>query len=152
MRFAITIEYDGSNLVGWQRQTNGLSIQEVLEKALLKLTGEKKIIQGAGRTDAGVHALGQVAHFDLKKEITVDSIRDGLNFHIKKMYKKNKISVLKCKKVKKNFNARFDAKERTYLYKILDRRSPPALQNKRVWHIKKELDDKTMKVAAKVLE
>ena len=152
MRFAITIEYDGSNLVGWQRQTNGLSIQEVLEKALLKLTGEKKIIQGAGRTDAGVHALGQVAHFDLKKEITVDSIRDGLNFHIKKMYKKNKISVLKCKKVKKNFNARFDAKERTYLYKILDRRSPPALQNKRVWHIKKELDDKAMKVAAKVLE
>lgn len=152
MRFAITIEYDGSNLVGWQRQTNGLSIQEVLEKALLKLTGEKKIIQGAGRTDAGVHALGQVAHFDLKKEIKIDSIRDGLNFHIKKMYKKNKISVLKCKKVKKNFNARFDAKERTYLYKILDRRSPPALQNKRVWHIKKELDDKTMKVAAKVLE
>ena len=68
------------------------------------------------------------------------------------MYKKNKISVLKCKKVKKNFNARFDAKERTYLYKILDRRSPPALQNKRVWHIKKELDDKAMKVAAKVLE
>jgi len=152
MRFAITIEYDGSNLVGWQRQTNGLSIQEILEKALFKLTGEKKIIQGAGRTDAGVHALGQVAHFDLKKEIKIDSIRDGLNFHIKKMYKKNKISVLKCKKVKKNFNARFDAKERTYLYKILDRRSPPALQNKRVWHIKKKLDDKAMKIAAKVLE
>ena len=152
MRFAITIEYDGSNLVGWQRQTNGLSIQEILEKALFKLTGEKKIIQGAGRTDAGVHALGQVAHFDLKKEIKIDSIRDGLNFHIKKMYKKNKISVLKCKKVKKNFNARFDAKERTYLYKILDRRSPPALQNKRVWHIKKKLDDKAMKIAAKILE
>ena len=86
MRFAITIEYDGSNLVGWQRQTNGLSVQEVLEKALFVLTGEKKTIQGAGRTDAGVHALGQIAHFDLKKTMTMDAIRDGLNFHIKKLH------------------------------------------------------------------
>ena len=152
MKFAITIEYDGSNLVGWQRQTNGLSIQEVLEQALFKLTGEKKIIQGAGRTDAGVHALGQVAHFDLNKKMKTDAIRDGLNFHIKNLYEKIKISVLKCKKVKKKFNARFDAKERTYLYKILDRRPPPTIEKKRVWHVKKTLDDKAMKVVAKVLE
>ena len=75
MRFAITIEYDGSNLVGWQRQTNGLSVQEVLEKTLFVLTGEKKTIQGAGRTDAGVHALGQIAHFDLKKKIKKEKIK-----------------------------------------------------------------------------
>ena len=152
MRFAITIEYDGNNLVGWQRQTNGLSVQEVLETALFELTGEKKIIQGAGRTDSGVHAFGQVAHFDLKKNIKIDAIRDGLNFHIKKLYKKIKVSVLKIKKVKKDFHARFSAKQKTYVYKILDRRPPPAIEKKRVWHIKKKLDDKTMKKAAKILE
>ena len=122
-----------------------------MENALFKLTGEKKIIQGAGRTDAGVHALNQVAHFDIIKKIKTDAIRDGLNFHIKNLYKKVKISVLKCKKTNKNFNARFDAKERTYLYKILDRRSPPAIQNKKIWHVKKKLDEKLMKKAAKVL-
>ena len=151
MRFAITIEYDGSNLVGWQRQTNGLSVQEVLEKALFELTGEKKTIQGAGRTDAGVHALGQVAHFDLKKTMTMDAIRDGLNFHIKKIYKKIKVSVLTTKKVTKDFHARFSAKQKTYVYKILDRRPPPAIEKKRVWHIRKKLDDKTIKKAAKIL-
>ena len=151
MRFAITIEYDGSNLVGWQRQTNGLSVQEVLEKALFVLTGEKKTIQGAGRTDAGVHALGQIAHFDLKKTMTMDAIRDGLNFHIKKLYKKIKVSVLKVKKEKKDFHARFSAKQKTYVYKILDRRPPPAIEKKRVWHVKKKLDDKSMKKAARIL-
>ena len=151
-RYKINIEYEGTNLVGWQRQKNGISVQEILENALFKLTGEKKIIQGAGRTDAGVHALNQVAHFDLDKKIKTDAIRDGLNFHIKNLYKKNRISILKCKKEKKIFNARFDAKERTYLYKILDRKSPPALQNKKVWHIKKKLDKKLMNEAAKVLE
>ena len=150
-RYKIDIEYTGTNLCGWQKQKNGLSIQEILEKSLFKLTGEKKRIQGSGRTDAGVHALNQVAHFDLNKKIKTDSIRDGLNFHIKNLYKKYKISVLKCKKVKKNFNSRFDAKERTYLYKILDRRSPPTLQNKMVWHIKKKIDEKSMKKAAKLL-
>ena len=151
MRFAITIEYDGSNLVGWQRQTNGLSVQEVLEKALFVLTGEKKTIQGAGRTDAGVHALGQIAHFDLKKTMTMHGIRDGLNLHIKKLYKKIKVSVLKVKKEKKDFHARFSAKQKTYVYKILDRRPPPAIEKKRVWHVKKKLDDKSMKKAARIL-
>jgi tRNA pseudouridine38-40 synthase len=151
MRFAITIEYDGSNLVGWQRQTNGLSVQEVLEKTLFVLTGEKKTIQGAGRTDAGVHALGQIAHFDLKKTMKMDAIRDGLNFHIKKLYKKIKVSVLKVKKEKKDFHARFSAKQKTYVYKILDRRPPPAIEKKRVWHVKKKLDDKSMKKAARIL-
>jgi len=151
-RYKINIEYDGTSLVGWQKQKNGVSVQEILENALFKLTGEKKIIQGAGRTDAGVHALNQVAHFDIIKKIKTDALRDGLNFHIKSLYKKYKVSILKCKKVKKNFNARYDAKERTYLYKILDRRSPPTIQNKRVWHVKKKLDDKLMKKVAKVLE
>jgi len=149
-RYKINIEYDGTNLVGWQKQKNGISIQEILENSLFKLSGEKISIQGAGRTDSNVHALNQVAHFDLNKKIKPDSIRDGLNFHIKNLYKKNKISVLNCKKTKKDFNARFDAKERTYLYKILDRRSPPAIQNKKVWHIKKKLNDKLMKETSKV--
>ena len=150
-RYKINIEYDGTNLVGWQKQKNGISIQEIIENSLYKLTGEKIKIQGAGRTDSNVHALNQVAHFDLKKKIKTDSIRDGLNFHIKNLYKRYKVSILKCKKVKKKFNAIFDAKERTYLYKILDRRSPPTIQNKRVWHVKKKLDDKLMKKVAKVL-
>ena len=95
-RYKINIEYEGTNLVGWQRQKNGISVQEILENALFKLTGEKKIIQGAGRTDAGVHALNQVAHFDLDKKIKTDAIRDGLNFHIKNLYKKNRISIFNC--------------------------------------------------------
>ncbi len=140
-RYKINIEYDGTNLVGWQKQKNGLSIQEILENSLYKLSGEKETIQGSGRTDAGVHALNQVGHFDLRKKIKTDAIRDGLNFHIKNLYKKYNVSVLKCQKTKKNFNARFDAKERTYLYKILDRRPAPAIQNKRVWHVKKKLDN-----------
>ena len=150
-RYKINIEYDGTNLVGWQKQKNGLSVQEILENSLNKLSGEKKAIQGSGRTDAGVHALNQVAHFDLNKKIKTDAIRDGLNFHIKNLYKKRSVSVLNCKKSKKNFNARFDAKKRTYLYKILDRRPAPAIQNKRVWHVKKKLDNKLMIKAAKVL-
>ena len=150
-RYKLNIEYNGTNLVGWQTQQNGLSIQEIIEKSLFKLTGQRKKIQGAGRTDAGVHALNQVAHFDLKTKIKTNSIRDGLNFHIKNLYKKYKVSILKCEKVKKDFNARFGAKERTYLYKILDRRSPPTLQNKMVWHVKKKLNEKLMKKAAKLL-
>ena len=102
-RYKINIEYDGINLVGWQKQKNGISVQEILENALFKLTGEKKIIQGAGRTDAGVHALNQVAHFDIIKKIKTDALRDGLNSHIKNLYKKYKVSVLECKKVKKKF-------------------------------------------------
>ena len=151
-RYKIHIEYEGTNLVGWQKQKNGLSVQEILENALFELTGEKKIIQGAGRTDSGVHALNQVAHFDIIKKIKTDALRDGLNSHIKNLYKKYKVSVLICKKVKKDFNARFDAKERTYLYKILDRRSPPAIQNKKIWHVRRKLDEKLMKKASKTLE
>ena len=150
-RYKINIEYDGTSLVGWQKQKNGLSVQEILENSLHKLSGERKKIQGSGRTDAGVHALNQVAHFDLEKKLKIDAIRDGLNFHIKNLYKRNNVSVLKCQKTKKNFNARFDAKERIYLYKILDRRPAPAIQNKRVWHVKKRLDNKLMQKAAKVL-
>ena len=83
VKFKIIIEYDGSNYVGWQKQDNGVSIQEVIEKALLKLTLEKVSLFGAGRTDAGVHALGQVAHFELKKKFNLDKIRDGLNQHLR---------------------------------------------------------------------
>ena len=99
-RYKINIEYDGTNLVGWQKQKNGLSIQEILENSLYKLSGEKETIQGSGRTDAGVHALNQVGHFDLHKKIKTDAIRDGLNFHIKNLYKKYNVSVLKCQKTR----------------------------------------------------
>ena len=100
---------------------------------------KKKTIQASGRTDAGVHALGQVAHFDLKKTMTMDAIRDGLNFHIKKLYKKIKVSVLATKKVKKDFHARFSAKKKTYVYKILDRRPPPAIKKKGCGMLEKNL-------------
>ena len=150
-RYQILVEYVGTKFVGWQKQLKGKSIQKEIENKLSKLLKQKIILFSAGRTDAGVHALNQVAHFDIIKKIKTDALRDGLNSHIKNLYKKYKVSVLECKKVKKNFNARFDAKERTYLYKILDRRSPPAIQNKKIWHVKKKLDEKLMKKAAKVL-
>ena len=147
-RYQIKVEYDGTNFVGWQYQKNGLSIQEILQRAIFQFSREKVTVTGAGRTDAGVHAIGQIAHFDLKKKIKKKNFILGVNQYIGN----NPVTVLNIKKVNNEFHSRFDAKERTYLYKILDRRSPPAIQNKKIWHVKKKLDEKLMKKAAKVLE
>jgi tRNA pseudouridine38-40 synthase len=146
-RYRITIEYDGGPFVGWQRQANGPSVQQALEEALLRLTGEEVCVQGAGRTDAGVHALGQVAHFDLSRPFSPKSLRDGLNFHLRPA----PVVVLEAEEAGEDFHARFSAIRREYLYRILNRRSPPALDRGRVWHVPVPLDAGVMHEAAQVL-
>jgi len=146
-RYKIKIEYDGTLFVGWQFQKNGTSIQEVLQKAIFNFTKEKVVVTGAGRTDSGVHALAQVAHFDLKKKIKKKNFLPGINQHIG-----NKpVIVLKINKTSKKFHARFDAKKRTYQYTIINRQSPLALQKNKAWHIRKKLNVKAMKKGAKLL-
>jgi len=146
-RYKIKIEYDGTLFVGWQFQKNGTSIQEVLQKAIFNFTKEKVVVTGAGRTDSGVHALAQVAHFDLKKKIKKKNFLPGINQHIG-----NKpVTVLKINKTSKKFHARFDAKKRTYQYTIINRQSPLALQKNKAWHIRKKLNVKAMKKGAKLL-
>ena len=146
-RYKIVIEYDGTPFVGWQFQKNGLSIQEVLQEAIFNFSNEKVIVIGAGRTDSGVHALAQTAHFDLKKKIEKKKLLPGLNQHIK-----NKpITILKIKKINKKFHSRFDAKKRTYLYLIINRQSPLTLQKNKAWHIRKKLNIEAMKKGIKLL-
>ena len=145
-RFKILIEYKGANYVGWQKQENGKSIQEVIENSIKKLTGEKRQIFAAGRTDAGVHGLGQVAHFDLKKNLSEDTIRDGLNSYLRS----ESISILDAKKTTKDFHARFSAKKREYLYKIINRRAPLTIEKDLAWVLHKKIDLKKIKCAAKL--
>ena len=147
-RFKLTIEYDGGPFVGWQRQTNGPSIQQSLEEAVEKLTGAFSHVQGAGRTDAGVHATGQVAHIDIEKPFTALKLRDGLNHHVRP----DPISVLEVEEVADDFHARFSATMRHYLYRIADRRAPPILRQGKVWHVQQPLDVQAMAMAAKRLE
>ena len=146
-RYKVKIEYDGTPFVGWQFQKNGPSIQEVLQKAIFNFSKEKVIVTGAGRTDSGVHAFAQVAHFDLKKKIKIKNLLPAINQNIG-----NKpVTVLKINKANKKFHARHDAKKRTYLYLIINRQSPLALQKNKAWHIRKKLDVKVMKKGAKLL-
>ena len=146
-RYKIKIEYEGTPFVGWQFQKNGQSIQEVLQKAIFQFSKEKVTVVGAGRTDSGVHALGQMAHFDLKKKIRKKKILPAINQNIG-----NKpVTVLKVNKTNNKFHARYDAKKRIYLYLIVNRQSPLALQKNKAWHIRKKLDLLTMKKGAKFL-
>jgi len=146
-RFKIKIEYDGTPFVGWQFQKNGQSIQEIIQKAIFKFSNEKVTVIGSGRTDSGVHALGQVAHFDLKKKIKEKKILPAINQNIG-----NKpITVLKVNKTNKKFHARHNAKKRTYRYLIINRQSPLTLQKNKAWHIRKKLDLLSMKKGAKLL-
>ena len=147
MRYRLTIEYDGTPFVGWQRQSGSASVQGVLEDAIEKLSGERVTVTGAGRTDAGVHALGQVAHFDLVKEFEPGKVRDALNYHVRP----DPVSVLDAAVVDGEFHARFDATARHYLFRILNRRSPPALEYGRVWHVSPKLDAEAMQAAAQYL-
>ncbi len=146
-RYKLKIEYDGTLFVGWQFQKNGLSIQEVLQKAIFNLSKEKVVVTGAGRTDSGVHALAQIAHFDLKKNIKKKFFLPALNQHIGN----KSISILKIDKVSKKFHSRYSAKKRTYKYVIINRISPLTLQKNRAWHIRKKLDIKAMKKGTKLL-
>ena len=134
--YKITIEYKGTDFVGWQRQENGFSIQQLIEDSIYKLCNERIIIFGAGRTDAGVHAKGQVANFKLKNHINSDIIRDGLNHHLRP----HPIAILASEKIDSNFNARFSAKLRWYEYKIINRRPPLTLDKNRFWCVHKTIN------------
>lgn len=146
-RFSLVLEYDGTPFVGWQRQSDGFSVQGVLEEAIAKFSGERVGVRGAGRTDAGVHALSQVAHFDLARDWEPSRVRDALNFHLRP----HPAAVLDCTRVHDGFDARFSAVERRYLYRILTRRAPPVLDRNRVWWLMRGLDADAMAEAAKVL-
>jgi tRNA pseudouridine38-40 synthase len=146
-RYRIRIEYDGTPFFGWQRQAQGASVQGALEEALLRFSGEQAGVRGAGRTDAGVHALGQVAHFDLAKSWEPFRVREAMNFHLKPA----PVVVLDCEAAADDFDARFSATARHYRYRILARRAPPALERDRVWWVPVTLDAAAMDAAAKTL-
>ncbi len=146
-RWRLVIEYDGGPFVGWQRQASGLSVQALLEEAVARLTGESVTVVGGGRTDAGVHALGQVAHLDLEKDLPPERLAGGLNAHLRP----HPVAVLEARAVDESFHARFSALRRRYLYRILDRRAPPTLERGRVWHLPRRLDAERMHEAAQAL-
>ncbi|ATQ69767.1 MULTISPECIES: tRNA pseudouridine(38-40) synthase TruA [Methylosinus] len=147
-RFALIIEYDGGPFVGWQRQENGVSIQQRLEEAVAALeSGARRVVHGAGRTDAGVHALGQVAHVDLTRDWRADRLRDAINAHLRP----DPIAVLEARGVAEGFEARFSAVRRHYRYIIDNRRAPLTLQRGRMWHVKRPLDAAAMHAAAQLL-
>ncbi len=146
-RYKLTIEYDGGPFSGWQRQENGPSVQGALEAAAAALDGGPVDVLGAGRTDAGVHALGQVAHLDLRKDLRADTVRDALNAHLRP----NPVAVLDAEEVAADFHARFSAVGRAYLYRLVDRRPPLTLDAGKVWRIPQRLDADAMHAAAQHL-
>lgn len=146
-RFRLTLEYHGGGFVGWQRQENGRSVQQAVEEAILAITGAAVETIVAGRTDAGVHARGQVVHFDLDRDFRTDRLRDGMNYHLRE----EKVAVLEAEIAPEDFNARLSAKSRSYLYRILNRRPPPALEAGYVWHVPVPLDAAAMHAAAQLL-
>ncbi|MGE5516552.1 MAG: tRNA pseudouridine(38-40) synthase TruA [Bacteroidota bacterium] len=146
-RYKLTIEYDGSGYCGWQRQADGPSVQAALEEAVLRLCQSQTLVQCAGRTDAGVHATAQVAHFDAPREYRPDRVRDGLNFHLRP----HPIAVLSAEAVDDDFHARFSAIGRSYLYRILNRRAVAALDVRRVWWVPVALDVDAMQEGANQL-
>jgi tRNA pseudouridine38-40 synthase len=146
-RYKLIIEYDGTRYVGWQRQANGLSVQEAVEAAIERTSGEVRVVHGAGRTDAGVHASGQVAHVELAREWRGDRLRDALNAHLKPA----PVAVITVEKAPSDFEARFSAIARHYVYRILNRRAPPTFERDHVWHIARALDAPAMQAAAQFL-
>jgi tRNA pseudouridine38-40 synthase len=146
-RYRLLIEYDGTPFSGWQRQENGPSVQGAIEQAIARFCGEAVAIRGAGRTDAGVHARGQVAHVDIARDWPADKVRDATNAHLRGL----PVVILGAEKAASDFDARHSATARSYRYLILDRRSPPALERGRVWHVPRPLDVAAMHVAAEVL-
>ena len=146
-RWRLTIEYDGGPFMGWQRQEHGPSVQQALEEALQRMTGEQAVFTAAGRTDAGVHALRMSTHVDVAKSLTAHRLREGLNA----LVRPQPISVLEVEQVADDWHARFSCIGRRYLYRVLERRAPPALDNGRVWHIPVPLDLEAMRAGAAML-
>lgn len=148
-RYKLLVEYDGCPFVGWQRQDNGPAVQAALEDAVFSFCAERVNVYGAGRTDSGVHALGQVAHIDLVAAWPADTVRDAVNYYLRQQ--DAPVAVLSAEVAAADFHARFSAKEREYLYRIINRRAPPALDRGRVWHVIAPLDAAAMHGAAQVL-
>ncbi|MEE9210842.1 MAG: tRNA pseudouridine(38-40) synthase TruA [Kiloniellales bacterium] len=146
-RYKLTLEYDGRGFVGWQRQDNGLSVQAALETAVQRFCAEAVCVEAAGRTDSGVHALGQVAHVDLDKATDAETLRDALNFHLKPAA----VAVLSAEAVAPDFHARFSATERRYRYRIVNRRARLTLDQGRAWFVPVPLDAGAMGDAAQAL-
>jgi tRNA pseudouridine38-40 synthase len=146
-RYKLTIEYDGSPFVGWQIQDQGPSVQGALIAAIQAFCGERVKVQGAGRTDTGVHALGQVAHIDLAKDWAPDTVRDALTAQLRP----HPVAVLAAEKVPDTFDARFSARARHYLYRIINRRADLALERGRAWRLPRPLDEAAMAAAAQRL-
>jgi tRNA pseudouridine38-40 synthase len=130
-RWRLTIEYDGGPFMGWQRQDNGPSVQQQVEAAIFRMTGELAAVHGAGRTDSGVHALAMSAHVDIQKHLTAHRLRDGLNA----LVRPDPIAILEASEVADDWHARFSCIGRRYEYRILNRRAPPAVDRGRVWHV-----------------
>ena len=146
-RYKLTIEYDGGPFVGWQRQANGRSVQQAIEEAARAFSGETVTVGGAGRTDAGVHALGQVAHLDLARDWPTDTVRDAINAHLRP----EPVAILSAEAVPADFDARFSAVRRHYLYRISDRQAPLAVERGRLWAVNVPLDAEAMHAAARYL-
>ena len=146
-RYKLTIEYDGTPFVGWQAQDYGASVQGVLTAAIAAFTGEQAAVGAAGRTDAGVHALGQVAHVDLGKDWDAETVRDAINFHLRPQ----PIAVLTVQRAAPDFDARFSAIKRHYLYRIVNRRADLTLEQNRAWRVPRPLDAQAMHAAAQQL-
>jgi tRNA pseudouridine38-40 synthase len=146
-RYKLTIEYDGGPFVGWQAQANGVSVQGVIESAFEALCGARIGLRGAGRTDAGVHASGQVAHADLPKPWRTDRLRDALNAHLRQ----HPVAILAAEEVAENFDARFSALKRHYFYRIINRRAPLTYDRGRAWLVRRNLDAAAMHEAAQCL-
>jgi tRNA pseudouridine38-40 synthase len=146
-RYKLTLEYDGAPFAGWQIQADQRTVQGVLTAAIEALTGEKSLVQGAGRTDAGVHARGQVAHVDVARNWDVDTVRDALNAHLRP----HPIAIFSAERVSDNFNARTSAIKRHYVYRIINRRPDLALEAGHAWRVPRPLDTDAMHVAAQRL-
>lgn len=146
-RYKLTIEYDGRPFVGWQRQKDGPSVQAALEKAVLDFSGETVTFFGSGRTDAGVHAIGQVAHLDLKKDVSLEGLQNAVNHHLRP----KPVAIIKVTQVDDDFHARFSAKGRQYLYRIINRRAPLVLEAGRAWSLPGMIEAEVMHEAAQRL-
>jgi tRNA pseudouridine38-40 synthase len=148
-RYRLDIEYDGTSYAGWQRQAGQHSVQAALEQAILSFSGETISLRGAGRTDSGVHATGQVAHLDLARDWPDDTVRDAVNAHLR--LASEAVAVTAARQAADDFDARFSATARHYLYRILNRRAQPALEKNRAWWVPAPLDAAAMHEAAKGL-
>lgn len=154
-RYKLTIEYDGTNYAGWQRQNDRPSVQESIANAVFHFCGERVDVVGAGRTDAGVHATAQVAHIDIPKDADAFTVMQGINFYLfnppAETTPENRIAILEAEQVPEDFHARFSAKKRHYLYRIINRRARLGIEAGRAWHVIDPLDEKAMHNAAQLL-